>query len=145
MHAVTIRVLCAVTLITAGLAVPLVGTASATDISKPISANGPALKLTFANIGDNGAITFSGIKNQVVNVTTSAGTYAANCDVMVSVLTGAITIAGPVSGGAPGATGNLTLGSYATYTIKVDTQGHTPATLKVALTSASTIKSITAS
>jgi hypothetical protein len=130
-------------LITAGLAVPLAGTASATDISKPISANGPALKLTFANIGDNGAITFSGMQNQVVNVTTSAGTYAANCDVMVSVLKGATTIAGPVCGGIAGTTGNFTLGSNATYTIKVDTQGHTPATLKVALTSTGAIKSIT--
>src|SRR5204862_4634401 len=85
MRVVAVRVVCAVALITAGLAVPFIGTASATDISKPISANGPALKLTFANIGDNAAITFSGLKNQIVNVTTSSGTYAANCDVMVSV------------------------------------------------------------
>ena len=83
MRVVATRVLCAVTLITAGLAVPFMGTASAKDIAKPISANAPALKVTFTTVGQNGALTFSGIKNQVVAVTTSAGTYAANCDVMV--------------------------------------------------------------
>ena len=143
MRAVTLRVVCAVTIIAAGLAVPLAGTASATDISKPVSANAPALKLTFAAIGDNALLDFSGLNNQVVKVTTSAGTYAANCDVMVSVLKKTTTVAGPVCGGIAGTTGDITLASDATYTIKVDTQGHTPATVKVALTSTGAIHSIT--
>jgi hypothetical protein len=143
MRATAIRVLCLVTLITAGLAVPLASAAAAKDISKPVSANGPALKLTFTTVGQNGALTFSGIKNQVVSVNTSAGTYAANCDVMVSVLKKTTTVAGPVCGGISGTTGNINLSSDATYTIKVDTQNHTPATLKVAVTSTGAIKSIT--
>src|SRR6478672_3516331 len=127
MRAVAVRVVCAVAIIAAGLAVPLAGIASATDISKPVSVNAPALKLTFANTGDNALLDFSGVTNQVVKVTTIAGTYAANCDVMVWVLKKTTTVAGPVCGGIAGTTGDITLASDATYTIKVDTQMHTPA------------------
>jgi hypothetical protein len=143
MHSVLARGICAVTLVAGGLVVASPGVASAVDISKPVSANAPAVTLAFANTGDNAALSFSGLKNQVVKVTTSAGTYASNCDVMVSVLKLTTTIAGPVCGGIAGTSGDINLPNDATYTIKVDTQGNAPASLKVALTSTGPIRSIT--
>lgn len=143
MRGIALRGLCVSALVASGLAVPLAGTASAKDVKKPISANAPALKVTFGALGDNGALTFSGIKNQTVKVKTSAGTYAANCDVMVTILKNTTVVAGPVCGGIAGTTGNVSLPANATYTIKLDTQGHAPASLEVALTSTGPKKSIT--
>jgi hypothetical protein len=91
---------------------PPVGAATVTK--KALSPNCPALKLTFVNPGDQAAVTFSALHNEVVAVATTAGTYASNCAVMVSVKKGSTTIAGPICGGQSGASGNITIPSDAT-------------------------------
>ena len=134
-------------LLVSGLVLPLAGgqpVFAAVLTKKALSPNGPALTLTFANPGDQAAVTFSALHNEVVAVATSAGTYAANCDVMVSVKkANGTVIAGPMCGGQSGASGNITIPADATYTIFVD-PGTSPAgSLKVSLTSSGPIVSIT--
>ena len=134
-------------LLVSGLVVPVMQARpafAAAVAKKALSPNGPALKLTFTNPGDQAAVTFSALHNEVVAVATSAGTYAANCDVMVSVKkANGTVIAGPMCGGQAGASGNITIPADATYTIFVD-PGVSPAgSLKLALTSSGPIVSIT--
>jgi hypothetical protein len=104
----------------------------------------PALKVTFTNPGDQAAVTFSALHNEVVAFATSAGTYAANCDVVVSVKkANGTVIAGPICGGQSSASGNITIPADATYTIFVDPAASPAGSLKLSLTSSGPIVSIT--
>src|SRR3954447_17279928 len=76
--------------------------AAAASTSKVISPNAKALKLSFTVPGKGARVSFSGLKDQVVRVTDSAGDFADNCDVMLSLVKGSTTIVAPLCAGQAG-------------------------------------------
>lgn len=119
--------------------------AAGADVTKAASPNGPLTKLTITTPGGNGLVTFTGIVNQVVSVATSAGTFVDNCDVNVSIVKpdGVTTLAGPVCGGQAGTITGVTIPKSGTYTVLVDPVADDVGTVKVAITSTGSIRSIT--
>ena len=113
-------------------------------IKKALSPNGSALLIAFTTPGKTAQVSFSGLTGEVINVSTSAGTFAANCDVQLSLQNPqGSTIAGRVCAGQAGALPQQALAADGTYTIVVAPTPAVTGSLKVTLTSTGAIKSIT--
>ena len=117
--------------------------AEAAVVTKVVSVNTAALAIDLSTAGKDGKVTFSGLTGQVVKVATSAGTFAANCDVNVSLLKGATTLVPAFCGGQAGVSADFSLPSNATYTVLVDPVGSAAGIVSVAVTSGAGPQSVT--
>src|SRR5690242_8321823 len=97
--------------------------AATNGVTKSASPIGRATKLTI-NAGSQGVVKFMGLTGQVVSVATSAGTFANNTDLLLSVQKpDQTTIAGPVAGGQAGTIAGITLpGPNGLYRVFLDPQ-----------------------
>lgn len=89
-------------------------------------------------------MSFSGLNAEVIDISTSAGTFLANCDVQLSLENPqGSTIAGPVCAGQAGSLPQTTLTADGTYKIVVAPTPTVTGSLKLSLKSTGAIKSIT--
>jgi hypothetical protein len=129
----------------AALAAAIVPTAAAsTTIAKLVSPDGKAIGVAFKSTGKTARLSFSGVTGETVGGVTSAGTFASNCDVQVSIQDpNGNTISGPVCGGQAGTVSNVTLGADGTYALVIAPSPTVTGSLKAQVTSTGSIHSIT--
>ena len=82
------------------VALGLPSAAATTVIARPLTPNAPATALGFASVDTQAKVTVAALAGQQLQVVTSAGTFAANCDVAASVTSSTGTVLqAPVFGG----------------------------------------------
>jgi hypothetical protein len=96
------------------------GTTAAYANTGTITANGPAVKATISTPDVAAAFTFSGTSGEVVTASASSGTFAAECDVSLEILSpSGGTVAGVGCAGQSGFITETPLPGTATYTLKL--------------------------
>lgn len=113
-------------------------TAAAADVTATITAGGPAVTITIATAGDNGALTFSGTSGQRVFVGFSGNTIANNqcCNTVAYIKKpdgSALTGMSRFIEGANNFIDTATLPTTGTYTIYIDPQGTATGTITTTL------------
>jgi hypothetical protein len=108
------------------------------------SPNGPSVKLIFATGGETGAVTFTGLLGEKIHVDTSGGTFAANCDLQVTLLKlNGTPLSGPVCGGQSGTTTTVALPRDGTYTVRAVAGAAATGSVRVGVKRTGPIASIT--
>jgi hypothetical protein len=113
-------------------------------MKKVVSPNG-SLTVSFMVAGKTADVGFSGLAGQVISsIATSAGTFSSNCDVQLSLQNpSGSTIAGPVCAGQAGSLPSQTLPTTGTYTVVVAPTPTVTGSVKLAVKSTGSIRSIT--
>ena len=131
---VSVTTCLAMAVATVGLAIATATVAEAAVTAKKINVNAQPVAVSVINPGDDGSASFSGLVGQTVTVTTSAGTFASNCDVLVSLRNSlSVDLTTPVCGGQTVTLPAVALTKNSTYTVFLDVQGVVTGSVKVAV------------
>jgi hypothetical protein len=131
-------------LVAALLLLPGTALAKSAVISVVTTPNAGAVSLKLTKVGSSAKVSFSGLNGQSITLSTASGTFASNCDAMLSLLRpDGSTLAGPVCAGQSGSLPATILPADGTYVALVQPGPTAVGTLKLTVASTGSIRSLT--